>query len=177
MFDFGPITMTRAEVHAFLGAEFKTDQDSLKAALATLRKDGSPHVVPVGFWYDGQYLYITLSPTRLGVKRLRRDPRVSVSVFRHRSPAIFVTVSGKAEEIDDPGHAISRRILRRYPRPAGWDVEAFEKNWLEAGKVVFRIPMHEVAGMNMSKADDLVAVAQSPADKALIRERNTKGRS
>jgi PPOX class probable F420-dependent enzyme len=174
MFDFGPTTMTRGEIDAFLGAEFKTDQDSLKAALATLRKDGSPHVVPVGFWYDNEYLYITLSPTRAGVKRLRRDPRVSISVFRHRSPAIFVTISGKAEEIDDAGHAISRSILRRYPRPPGWDVEAFEKSWLEAGKVVFRIKPVECAGLDLSKADDLVGAAQSPADKALIEQRRAK---
>ena len=173
MVDFGPIGMTFDEMADFICQKFTTGEQSMQAALATLRKDGSPHVIPVGFWCDRAYVYLTFSPTRGAVPRIRRDPRVSISIFQHRSPAKFVTISGVAEEIPDPDYKISRSICRRYPRPDNWDVDAFEERWLEAGKVVYRVSLENWVGLDLGKVEDPVAGAQTPADKTLIVQRKS----
>ncbi len=51
-----PGEMTREEL-----GEFLMDCPRF-AAVARLRRDGSPVVVPLGFWYDGTYVYLTIAP-------------------------------------------------------------------------------------------------------------------
>ena len=155
-----PGEMTREELGEFLmdGPRF--------AAVASLRRDGSPVVVPLGFWYDGTYVYLTIAPSRGGVARMRRDPRVSVSLFNDRFPVRYVTFHGLAEEISDMGHEISLRIHRRYPKAHAVDTEAYERAWLSTGKVVFRIRVGRYHSLDLTKVADLVADgAMRPSEK------------
>lgn len=152
--------MTRAELYEFLMGSVRF------AAVASLRKDGSPVVVPLGFWYDGTYLYLTISPARGGVLRLRRDQRVSISVFNDQFPVRFVTFQGVAEEIPDPGYEMSLRIHRRYPKEHAVDSGAYERAWLSTGKVVFRIELDGYRSLDLTKVDDLVEDgAMEPSEK------------
>jgi len=160
--------MSREEFDEFLSSEFSVNEDGLKAAVASLRKDGSPFVVPMGFWYDKTFFYVSLSPTRGGTYRMRRDPRVSISVFRHPSPAKMVTFTGLAKEIRDENNEISRKIYHRYPRPDSYTAD-FEENWLAAGKVVFQVEILDWSGLDLAKVEgDLARHAQTPADKKFI---------
>ena len=155
-----PGEMTREELSEFLmdGPRF--------AAVASLRRDGSPVVVPLGFWYDGTYIYLTIAPTRGGVARMRRDPRVSLSVFNDRFPVRYVTFQGLAEEISDGGHEINLRIHRRYPKAHAVDAEAYERAWLSTGKVVFRIRVGRYHSLDLTKVADLAADgAMRPSEK------------
>ncbi len=172
MMDFGETAMSKADVDTFLTPVTGSRDEALKIAVATLRKDGTPFVVPLGFWYDGEYIYITMSPTRGGTARLRRNPKVSATVFLSSSPAKFFTIAGEAEEIADPDNEISKKIYFRYHGPAGFDYgPEFLTNWLAPGKVVFRIPMKNWVGMDMSKAANIADVAQTAADKAFLATR------
>lgn len=167
-----PHTLTRAEVDAFLGDWVGADGEGLRVALASLRKDGRPFVVPLGFWYDGEYLYVTMSPTRGGTARIRRDPRVCATVYIQHSPAKFVTIWGDAVEIPDPDNEISIRIYSRYHGRDGYDYgDEFLRRWLEPGKVVFRLGMDNWTGFDLSKVNDFASVAQTAADKAYLAAR------
>lgn len=148
-----PLQMSDDELRDFLLGPVDTvpGQEMRFVAVASLRKDGSPWVVPLGYWYDGTYLYITMHPANAGVRRLRRDPRVSMTVFNTNFQARFVTVAGVAEEIEDPGHEISRRILGRAQSDHLVDLDAYERNWLRDGKVVFRVPVAQRSTMDQSK--------------------------
>src|SRR5262249_30463592 len=139
--------MTREELGEFLiaGPRF--------VAVASLRRDGSPVVVPLGFWCDGTCVYLTIAPTGGGVARMRRDPRVSMSVFNDRFPVRCVTIQGLAEEIPDPGYEISLRIHRRYPKSHAVDPDAYA--WLSAGKAVFRIQVDCYPSLDLPKGGDL----------------------
>jgi len=119
----------------------------LFAAVSTLRKDGAPLTIPQGFWYDGEYIYITMVPERSSVKRLRRDPRICVCFYNWSMPSSFITVSGIAEEIEDPGHEMSLKITRRYPKGDAVDEEAFDRQWLQQGQVLFRIRILSALGI------------------------------
>jgi hypothetical protein len=76
-----PLQMSDDELLDFLLGPVETTpgEEMRFVAVASLRKDGSPWVVPLGYWYDGTYLYITMHPGNAGVQRLRRDPRVAAA--------------------------------------------------------------------------------------------------
>ncbi|QWT24719.1 PPOX class F420-dependent oxidoreductase [Subtercola sp. PAMC28395] len=91
------------------------------ATLTTLRADGSPHVVPIGFTYEqtpsgGIVRIITNGPNQK-VLNVRRDGRASVSQF---DGAQWLTLEGTAHVLDDAAsvkEAVDRYAARyRQPR-------------------------------------------------------------
>ena len=71
------------------------------AKLATVRADGSPHVVPVGFVLDGDDWVFMTSADSVKGRNLQRDARVSMCVDEV-DPHAFVTVTGTAALSEDP---------------------------------------------------------------------------
>jgi PPOX class probable F420-dependent enzyme len=87
--------MSQAERRAFLTEGTRTGK------LATVRADGSPHVVPIWFALDDDALVFTVDAASVKAKALRRDPRVSVCVDEELPPYAFVLVEGTAVILDD----------------------------------------------------------------------------
>ena len=84
--------MTEDEVRAFMGTGSKTGK------LATVRKDGSPHVMPVWFTFDpanGDLVFMTWH-TSLKARNMQRDPRVSISVDDEAFPVAWARLDGSA---------------------------------------------------------------------------------
>ncbi|MDO9397349.1 MAG: PPOX class F420-dependent oxidoreductase [Herbiconiux sp.] len=102
------------------GLAFVTDYRL--ATLTTLRRDGSPHVVPVGFTFEatgeqsGVVRVITNGPSQK-VLNVRRDGRVAVSQL---DGPRWLTLSGTARILEQPGEvqdAVARYAARyRAPR-------------------------------------------------------------
>ncbi|MFN8076995.1 MAG: PPOX class F420-dependent oxidoreductase [Kineosporiaceae bacterium] len=89
------------------------------ATLTTLRSDGTPHVVPVGFTYDaptGTARVIT-NGASVKVANARRVPRVALCQLDGRD---WITLEGAAtvsEEPEDVADAVQRYAQRyRVPR-------------------------------------------------------------
>lgn len=101
-----------AEVLAFLAERHL-------ATLTTLRADGSPHVVPVGFSYDpGERLVRVI--TRSGSQKVanaRRGGRAAVSQV---DGARWLTLEGTVSVADDPDRIAEavRRYAQRYREPS-----------------------------------------------------------
>jgi len=94
------------------------------ASLTTLRADGSPHVVPVGFSYDPseQRVRIITSPTN---QKARNAARGSVGLVCQVDGGRWLTLEGRCElRTDDASVAeCARRYEARYghpPRRPGW---------------------------------------------------------
>jgi PPOX class probable F420-dependent enzyme len=106
--------MSRAEALAFLAVDGRT------AKLATVRRDGSPDVVPVWFGLDGDAVVFTCQSSSVKARNLARDPRAALSVDDEAFPHAFVTVRGTAELVTrPPGFAEwAARIAGRYTDPA-----------------------------------------------------------
>jgi hypothetical protein len=67
--------------------------------LATINRDGSPHVAGIGaLWVDDAFWFETGAGTRKG-KNLDRDPRCTLSVATHDFDLV---VEGEARKITDP---------------------------------------------------------------------------
>jgi F420H(2)-dependent biliverdin reductase len=104
------------EVEAFMGERHL-------ATLTTLRPDGTPHVVPVGFTWDpqaGLVRIITFAPSRK-VRNLdaRPDGRRPRAVVCQVDGGRWLTLEGPATVTDEPDRVAEavRRYADRYRRP------------------------------------------------------------
>ena len=96
--------------------------DGTKAflALATVRPDGSPVVVPVWFVADDTGLLFSTGVDSFKARDMRERPVVAGMVMEEGEHARYVSVRGTAYEVLDPesegidGQALYRRIVRRY---------------------------------------------------------------
>jgi len=79
-----------AEQRAFLLEQTRTGK------LATVRKDGRPHVVPIWFDLDGDALVFTTGHASVKVANIRRDPRVCLCVDDETPPFAYMQIEGKA---------------------------------------------------------------------------------
>jgi len=87
------------------------------AIIATLRRDGSPHTAATWYDWDGERLLVNMDSTRLRLKNMRRDPRVSVTVLDGPDWYRQVTILGRVTEIrDDPEFKDIDRLTLRYTR-------------------------------------------------------------
>ena len=100
--------MTESEVRDFMVSGTRTGK------LATVRSDGSPHVMPVWFTFDpetGDLVFMTWH-TSLKARNMQRDGRVSISVddqrfFKGNDPAVPVVDSGRGYGAPDRSyHAV-----------------------------------------------------------------------
>jgi PPOX class probable F420-dependent enzyme len=73
------------------------------ANVATLRKDGSPQVSPIWVDFDVTHVILNSEEKRAKVKNLKRDPRVSISVFDQDNPYSYVQIQGRVVEITPNG--------------------------------------------------------------------------
>lgn len=91
-------TMDDQEWREFVGAGTRTGK------LATTRRDGWPHVVPVWFVLDGDDFVFTTGKDTVKGRTVTRDPRVTVCVDDQQPPFSYVMLSGIAsisEDLDD----------------------------------------------------------------------------
>lgn len=73
------------------------------AQLATLMPDGSPHVSPVWFEYDGKNIVINSAKGRVKDKNMRRDPRVGLDIVDPENPYRHLSIRGRVVEITEKG--------------------------------------------------------------------------
>jgi PPOX class probable F420-dependent enzyme len=127
--------MSAAERRAFLTAGTRTGK------LATVRADGSPHVVPIWFVLDDDdSLVFTVDAASVKAKALRRDQRVSVCVDDEVPPYAVVLVEGSAILLDDEAAKLryTTRIGGRY---MGADrAEEFGRRNAVPGELLVRLP-------------------------------------
>jgi PPOX class probable F420-dependent enzyme len=84
--------------------------------LATVRKDGRPHVVPIWFDLDGDTLIFTTGHTSIKAVNIRRDPRVCLCVDDETPPFAYIMIEGTATITADPDALLywATRIGGRY---------------------------------------------------------------
>lgn len=91
-------SMSKTELRKFL------NKGTFTGKLATVKKDGSSHVVPIWFVYDYKNgndkfgsIYITTGLGSIKAENIQRDNRISLCVDDQRPPFSFVTIIGIAK--------------------------------------------------------------------------------
>jgi PPOX class probable F420-dependent enzyme len=75
------------------------------AHIATLNRDGSPHVTPVWVDTDGTKIMVNTAIGRVKERNLARDPRVALSLFDENDPYSWISLDGKVVEKITGAHA------------------------------------------------------------------------
>ena len=88
------MTMTPDQIDAYLSEPRIAD-------LATINPDGSPHIAPVWYRYDGDVVKVFTQHTAVKLRNIRHDPRVALSIATHSEPYGYVIVSGTAVISDE----------------------------------------------------------------------------
>jgi PPOX class probable F420-dependent enzyme len=98
--------LTDAQVVLLRGRNF--------AVVATLKADGAPQTSVVWTDTDGEHVIFNTRNDRAKGKNLRRDPRVSISVFDAANPYHYFEVEGVAELETDGANDHIHELSRRY---------------------------------------------------------------
>ncbi len=110
---------------------------ALLGSIGTSFRDGSPHIVPVWYRWNGKEILIWTHETRDWVRNLSRDPRVAFVVAEAEPPFAAVVMNGRVEltTADDEAIALEiRRISSRYLQPA--EVEDYVRGWPDLRTIV-----------------------------------------
>ena len=136
------MSMSTAELETFLAQTFPTPL----GVIATLRHDGSPHIVPVWFRWDAGAVTIWTTRTRAWVRNLLHDPRVAFSVqtFEEPYPAVMMRGAATVATADDAATVEEiRAITRRYIIPE--EVEGYIARWPDLRTIVTIVPARIVS--------------------------------
>jgi len=95
------------------------------AHVATITRDGTPHVAVAWIDVDGDVVQVNSAEGRDWPANLRRDPRVTVVVANHENPYEYVTIKGEAVEIT--------------PEGADDHIDSLAKKYLDKDSYPFRV--------------------------------------
>lgn len=108
----------------------------LLGRLATVSKDGQPHVVPVWFLWEGGAAWISSYRSTRKVIDLELNPKCAlvVDVEDAAGGLTAVTLEGRAELVSAPADAVKQRIGRIYTKYLGADgvLEKDPQEWLNS---------------------------------------------
>jgi len=110
--------MSKREIRRFLM------MGTFTGKLATVKKDGSPHIIPIWFVLESRNksggifdIIFTTDNTSIKARNIQRNNRVSICVDDQTPPFSFVIVNGTAEIYNikrDELFRIARKIALRY---------------------------------------------------------------
>lgn len=132
--------MTVEECKAFLLEGARTGK------LATVRKDGRPHVVPIWYDMDGDTFIFATWHESVKALNMQRDPRVCICVDDEKPPFSYIQLEGHAELSSNPDELKhwATRIAGKY---MGQDrAESYgERNSVE-GELVVKVTPTKIIG-------------------------------
>jgi len=137
--------MERDEWLAFVSRGTRTGK------LATVRKDGSPHVAPIWFLVDTldgvDHLVFTTGDDTVKGKALKRDPRFALCVDLEEPPFSFVQFQAEATISEDLDELLdwATRLGARYVGAAA--AEAFGKRNAVPGELLVRARITKVIAL------------------------------
>ncbi|MFM9611352.1 PPOX class F420-dependent oxidoreductase [Streptomyces sp. V2] len=112
------------------------------ASVATIGPGGAPHNSVVWMKREDDTVLLTSLDNRQKVRNLRRDPRISVTVFDLANPYASVEIRGRAEILPDPEKRLPHDLAHKY---LGIDPPA-EKE--DEARVVIRVVPEKVVGFS-----------------------------
>ncbi len=135
----------------------------LIASLATLNKDGSVHVVPMWFLWDGDALLVPTSKATRKLRNVERDDRATVMIDDSRGGFDLrgVTVVGRAEIVrDPPARTLNRRIHEKYITEEGLALQPV-RDYLSTDDVTIRVHPERVSSWDLRSTDQGRALIES----------------
>jgi PPOX class probable F420-dependent enzyme len=124
------------EIAAYLDAPYM-------AVVATIRRNGAPHLTPNWYRYDGQVLTLITRTDRLKYLNLQRNNRVSVCIYDPPVASNYVVISGTATCNDQDIWDEARCIIARYRAPN--EVDSYLARWKTEPRVLITVTPEHIA--------------------------------
>ncbi|MEV0221254.1 PPOX class F420-dependent oxidoreductase [Streptomyces sp. NPDC050704] len=112
------------------------------ASVATLGPDGAPQNSVVWIKREGDTVLFSSTDGRQKVRNLRRDPRISLSVFDLANPYTSVEIRGTAELLPDEGKRFAHELSHKY---LGIDPPAEKEDRV---RVIIRVVPERIVGFS-----------------------------
>jgi PPOX class probable F420-dependent enzyme len=113
------------------------------AVVATISRNGAPHLTPNWYRYDGQALTLITRSDRLKYLNLQRDRRISVCIYDPPVASNYVVISGTATCDDQNIWDEARRIIARYRAPD--EVDEYLARWHTEPRVLITVTPQRIA--------------------------------
>lgn len=127
------MSMSQVQIDEFLG-------EVHIARVATVRPDGRPHVAPVWYMWDGEYLYFETESSSVKARNLKAKPDLAVAVDTTEGGLRlkYVILEGQADLIEDPVEVkkITGSIFHRYVGREGLEAPSIREMLAAADLVV-----------------------------------------
>ncbi len=133
--------MTKAQLDAFLDEADPAQDRTRLGIVASLMRDGGPHLTPVWYRWTGETVKIWSGEELLFVRNMLRDPRVAFSVMADEEPCPAVVIRGHAEIVVGDSEELTEEVLRiasRYVVPD--EARAFAARWSERKALITITP-------------------------------------
>jgi PPOX class probable F420-dependent enzyme len=111
--------------------------------VATLRKSGAVHAIPVWVDTDGEHVLLNSTEGRGWVRNVDRDPRITCTIVNAQNPYEFVEIRGRVtERTYEGGNDHIHQLARKY-----LGVDTYP--WLQPGerRILFRVAPESVFHM------------------------------
>ena len=116
------------------------------AVMATINKDGSPHLSPNWYHYDGERLSFVTTKERLKFFNLRRDARISVCVYEPPFASNYVVIQGRATIADGDIWEYARLVIKRYVEHD--QVENYLERWKTQPRILVQVTPDKIYTRN-----------------------------
>ena len=116
------------------------------AVMATINKDGSPHLSPNWYHYDGERLSFVTTKERLKFFNLRRDARISVCVYEPPFASNYVVLQGRATIADGDIWEDARLVIKRYVEHD--QVENYLERWKTQARILVQVTPDKIYTRN-----------------------------
>jgi PPOX class probable F420-dependent enzyme len=113
------------------------------AVVATISRNGAPHLTPNWYRYDGQVLTLITRKDRLKYRNLQRHNRISVCIYDPPAASNYVVISGTATCNDQDIWDEARRIIARYR--AADQVDEYLARWQTEPRVLITVTPERIA--------------------------------
>jgi PPOX class probable F420-dependent enzyme len=93
----------------------------LIARMATADSTGQPHVVPVWYGWDGEYIWISSYSNTRKINDLRRNPKISIAIdiSDEENNTRAVIFEGQVELVESPREFLRAKFIWIYTRYLG----------------------------------------------------------
>lgn len=110
--------------------------------MATVRADGTPHVVPRwGVWLDGRFFYDG-APTTQHARNLATNPACSLNL---ESGTETVIVEGRSEPTKAPADGLGARLSEAFKKYRDLGYEPGPDSWVDGGGLMVLTPVRAIA--------------------------------
>jgi PPOX class probable F420-dependent enzyme len=135
--------------------------------LSTVRPDGTPHLVPTWFWWDGEALLVFSKPGATKVRNLRTNPRLMVAVGNPEDDFSVGLIEAEASCLDEPVR-VPDGFFAKYASelgPGRLDPDTFRALYTQAIRIV---PTRYLAWHGRGAAHDAPAIAARTARRTTV---------